>query len=199
MNPKEPRQGEVDQPSDVRNSVNEAIGRCDLNSKRHRKFALMWLIFIPFVCAALLGPPFYSKFIVETKTFGEKAASGEIAALSKRVEIVSIASIAICIAITVTMFGMYRFHMGQTVRNEHMELGFHRIRIAARNSAAGFETDVRRSLTDNAFVFEEGKKAKKGTIENPMPGHPAADLLTQLFNQLLERIEIDVRPKSPKS
>lgn len=103
----------------------------------------------------------------------------------------------------ITVFGVlmatYRFHLGEISRINHAQLGFMRIRVAARNSKPAFQTEVRKALTENAFTSLEGSgpsllsKGKK--IENPLPGHPASDLSTQVLNKIVEQLEISLKPK----
>jgi len=94
---------------------------------------------------------------------------------------------------------IYRFHMNEIARNEQIKLGFWRIRIAARNNAPGFQTEVRQSLTKDAFTFNkkvQGEKNKE--VESPIPGHPASDFAATILNKILENMDINVSKKEKK-
>ena len=84
-------------------------------------------------------------------------------------------------------------------RFNHAQLGFMRIRVAARNSEPAFQSEVRVALTENAFSTSEAptqsflSRSKK--IENPLPGHPATDLTAQVLGKIVEQIEISLKPK----
>lgn len=101
-----------------------------------------------------------------------------------------ILTFGICIA-------LYRFHLNEIARNEQIKLGFWRIRIAARNTAAGFQTEVRQSLTKDAFTFNRKVQSEKSKeVESPIPGHPGSDLATTILNKIFENMEINVTKKS---
>ena len=61
------------------------------------------------------------------------------------------------------LVAIYRFHLVEISRNEQIKLGFWRIRIAARNTKPGFQTEVRQSLTKDAFSFNN-----KGSFPKPL-------------------------------
>jgi hypothetical protein len=91
---------------------------------------------------------------------------------------------------------LYRFHMNEIVRNEQLKIGFWRIRIAARNTTAGFQTEVRQSLTKDAFNFNPKNQKEKGKeIESPIQGHPASDFATAVLNKILDNLDVTVKKK----
>lgn len=96
---------------------------------------------------------------------------------------------AIFILIFGVLISLYRFHLKEISKYEHFNIGFHRIRIAATNSKAEFDTEVRIALTDQAFVLEvkSGVFTKDKKIESPIAGYPSSDAMTFLFNKLLEK------------
>ncbi len=105
-------------------------------------------------------------------------------------------------ALLILVFGvftsLYRFHLKEIAKYQHYLLGFMRIRIAANNSENGFNTEVRQSLTNEAFSYDTktpliGKDKK---IENPLPGHPSADIGTLILNKLIDSMEIVTKKKS---
>ena len=90
------------------------------------------------------------------------------------------------------LMAIYRFHLNEIAKTEKYRMGFMRIRVAAYNSEnKGFDTEVRTSLTDGAFDYDQGTKGKK--ISNPMPGNPTSDISTVLINKFVEGF--DVKPK----
>ena len=105
-------------------------------------------------------------------------------------------------ALLILVFGvftsLYRFHLKEIAKYQHYLLGFMRIRIAANNSENGFNTEVRQSLTNEAFSYDTktpliGKDKK---IENPLPGHPSADIGTLILNKLIDSMEIVTKKKN---
>jgi hypothetical protein len=36
---------------------------------------------------------------------------------------------------------------------------------------------------------------KKAKVESPLPGHPTSDLMTGIVNKILEKFEVEVKPK----
>jgi hypothetical protein len=105
-------------------------------------------------------------------------------------------------ALLILVFGvftsLYRFHLKEIAKYQHYLLGFMRIRIAANNSENGFNTEVRQSLTNEAFSYDTktpliGKDKK---IENPIPGHPSADIGTLILNKLIDSMEIVTKKKN---
>ena len=105
---------------------------------------------------------------------------------------------ATVIVIFSIFIALYRFHQKEMTKNEHYKLGFLRIRIAYNNfDKEGFGSEVRIALTENAFAFKPDglfdKKSKQ--IESPVPGHPTSDIATALTNKLLEKFDIDIKPK----
>lgn len=97
-----------------------------------------------------------------------------------------------------TVISFYRYHLKEVAKYEHYLLGFMRIRIAANNSEQGFDTEVRHSLTDGAFSYENSKTTlfkKEKHIESPIPGHPTSDIGTAALNKILDSIEIVTKKK----
>jgi hypothetical protein len=67
---------------------------------------------------------------------------------------------------------------------------------AGNNTSEGFQTEVRRALTENAFYFEKARPfSKRKDLENPLPGHPASDLVTAVLNKLLDEVEFNPSKK----
>jgi hypothetical protein len=100
-------------------------------------------------------------------------------------------------AIFVVVFGVlmavYRFHLNEIARTEHYKMGFMRIRVAAKNhSYPGFNSEVRVSLTNEAFTYNPSSvfSSKDKKVDSPLPGHPTSDLSAVLINKLLDGIDI---------
>lgn len=101
------------------------------------------------------------------------------------------------LAFVIMFFGVfmsvYRFHLKEASKYNHLHIAFLRVRVAGNNTEEGFQSEVRQALTENAFqlelnsaknVFNSRKK-----IESPIPGHPSSDLSTLVINKLLDNIE----------
>lgn len=104
-------------------------------------------------------------------------------------------------AIFILIFGVvvsiYRFQLKEIAKYEHFLFGLHRIRVAGNNYENGFASEVRISLTQDAFSTIEGstlfKKEKK--IESPIQGYPLSDLSTSFINKLMEEYEFVKKPR----
>lgn len=113
----------------------------------------------------------------------------------------TVSSFYVFAALFVVVFGVmmaiYRFHLSEISKAQHHKLGFMRIRVAANNSdKEGFLTEVRESLTHNAFEYSTGKDKK---IKSPLPGHPTSDISTSLVNKLLSNVEVKIKNEPQKS
>ncbi|HEY6094171.1 MAG TPA: hypothetical protein VIU93_04385 [Gallionellaceae bacterium] len=107
-----------------------------------------------------------------------------------------VTGILILISILIgVLVSLYRFHLLEIARTEHYKIGFMRIRVAANNASAGFQTEVRKSLTEGAFQFETAKTQKSERIESPMPGHPTSDFSALLLNKIIDGFEVVAKPK----
>jgi len=100
-------------------------------------------------------------------------------------------------AIFVVVFGVlmavYRFHLNEIARSEHYKMGFMRIRVAANNyEKGGYNSEVRESLTTNAFSYQASSvfSNKDKKVDSPLPGHPTSDLTAVILNKLLDGMEI---------
>ena len=91
------------------------------------------------------------------------------------------------------MMAVYRFHLAEISRAQQYRFGLMRVRIAANNAESiGFDSEVRQALTNDAFHFSTGKEKK---VESPLPGHPASDAGALFINKILEKMDIQVKPK----
>lgn len=95
---------------------------------------------------------------------------------------------------------LYRYRLREVAKYEQYAVAFMRIGIAANNNEDGFQTEVMKSLTENAFHFEAksgilggGDKAKK--VESPLPGHSASDITSELLSKILNSFEVRAEPK----
>ncbi|KDC55375.1 hypothetical protein [Pseudoalteromonas sp. S3431] len=99
--------------------------------------------------------------------------------------------------IFVVVFGVlmavYRFHLNEIARSEHYKMGFMRIRVAANNHTdQGFNSEVRESLTNDAFIYNPSTvfSSKDKKVDSPLPGHPSSDLTAIVLNKLLDGIDL---------
>jgi hypothetical protein len=96
------------------------------------------------------------------------------------------------------LVGLYRMHVREIVKNEHYRLALLRVGIAAANfEKPGYDTKVRVALLNNAFEIPSEPKLFEKTrkLESPLPGHPTSDLMTGIVNKILEKFEVEVKPK----
>ncbi len=103
------------------------------------------------------------------------------------------ALVGVFIVVFGVLMAVYRFHLNEVAKAEHNKIGFMRIRVAANNNElVGFQSEVRKSLTDGAFDYTApsimGGKGKN--IESPLPGHPTSDVSTVILSKLLEGLEV---------
>ncbi len=186
-------------------TLDEAIAECDSHIRQHRFYSWMILaLLIP------TGFAFYRAFEAADAAMS-KALSfvgnempppqgqvEQVARLASRLASLPYIYTGAFIVIFGVLVALYRFHLLEITKNEQYKLGFWRIRIAANNTSEGFQTEVRRALTDKAFSFEKARPAYKGLkeLESPLPGHPAFDLVTAVLNKLLD--EVEFKPSKKK-
>ncbi|AUP77447.1 hypothetical protein [Flavivirga eckloniae] len=99
------------------------------------------------------------------------------------------------------LMSIYRFHLKETAKYEHLHIGFLRIRVAGNNTETGYQTEVRKSLTENAFLFDTNNTflGTNKKVKNPLPGHPTSDISTLIINKLLDNIEFQKKDKPSKA
>lgn len=97
------------------------------------------------------------------------------------------AVVAILSVVFAVLMANYRFHLHQVAKFQHFTIGFLRIRIAGNVSKSGFQGEVRDALTKDAFVYLEPFSGRK--INNPVPGHPSAEILTEVADRVFTLIE----------
>lgn len=122
---------------------------------------------------------------------------------AEKEEQVFIVIIFAILAVFAIVFGvlmsMYRFQLNEISKTEYYRIGFMRVRIAAYGTFDGYQSEVRRVLTDRAFTAPARQTlGSRGAIESPLPGHPGSDAFTVLFNRLLDHFEIRDAKKPPK-
>jgi hypothetical protein len=184
---------EFHEPEEL-NSLDDALQTCGHSIGWHRGRALIFLVFIlPFIASGFYGGYAVTKYGLALQDEGKKITSGNLDTIGKSVERLGYATLVASVALAWMSFGLYRRHMDQAIQQEHFQLGLRRIRVAARNSGPGFQTEVRQALTEGAFAIES-KSLFKRKIESPVPGHPPTDVTTQLLNRLLDNF--DIKPKN---
>lgn len=166
-------------------SIDDAVDTCITLAKTHEKQArsVLFLAYLSF-----LASTFGVLFAVQPSLLGSMPE----------------AAAYLVFGTFITVFGVlmatYRYHLAEISRFHQAQLGFMRIRVAARNSKPGFQTEVRKALTETAFSFPDTtarpflSRSKK--IESPLPGHPASDLTTQVLNKIVEQLEISLKSKN---
>lgn len=105
------------------------------------------------------------------------------------------------ITVFAVLMATHRFHLVEASRINHIRIGFMRVRVAGRNVKESYQGEVRRTLTDGAFPSSEstnvlGAFRSRQIVESPLPGHPGLDLSAQVISQVLEKLDISVKPKA---
>ena len=162
-----------------KNSIDYAIDDCKDKVNIHRAHSRSILIGIVLFLVMILS----MTFMLTYKYFG-------LANISINAPILYILS-AIIIMIFGVFMSIYRFHLKEVAKYEHLHVGFLRIRVAGNNTKTGYQSEVRKSLTENAFNFDISISGDSTTskVKNPLPGHPTSDISTLLINKLLDNIE----------
>jgi hypothetical protein len=181
-------------------TIDEAITACEkvISSQRfNARFLLVllalatWALYWAFKSLEQI-----SQHIVGLGPIGRTIDATQIAEYLSKAKTYPFIVFGLYLAVFGIIIALYRFHMSEVARNEQIKLGFWRIRIAARNTTAGFQTEVRRSLTKDAFSFDPKVKSEKGKeIESPIPGHPASELATTVLNKIFDQIDVHVSKK----
>jgi hypothetical protein len=180
-------------------TIDEAITACEDIIFWHRVKSFTMLGLLIGVTVAL-----YLSFKKLEQTSEQVCAVGggvlnpeQIAAFSSKCGVYPYIFFAIFLATFGIIVAIYRFHMNEIARNEQIKVGFWRIRIAARNTSPGFQTEVRQSLTKDAFTFNRKVQSEKGKeVESPIPGHPASDFSATILNKILENMDVNISKKS---
>lgn len=106
------------------------------------------------------------------------------------------------VGLSVMNFGVFmalhRHHLNEVSKARHFKLGFQRVQIAAENySHDGYQTEVRQSLVEGAFSYNQVSSLGSKKVESPMPGHPTSDISTLFLNKMLEAVEVKPVAKKP--
>jgi len=98
----------------------------------------------------------------------------------------------LCVFVLVfgVLIGLYRFHFNEIIKAENNKIGFIRIGIAADNTNVGFQSEVRRSLTENAFNSSAINHKKNKQVESPLPGYLGSDLGVMMLNKIFDEFEL---------
>jgi hypothetical protein len=186
-------------PKDEPRTIDEAITTCDKIIFWHRFYSLLMLILLVACTFA-----FYKAFNalekisenVEATEIGKLISADGSEFLSRNTKFTYMI-LGLYLVVFGVLVAIYRFHLVEISRNEQIKLGFWRIRIAARNTDPGFQTEVRQSLTKDAFTFNrKAQNEKSKEVESPIPGHPGSDLAAAVLNKILENVEVNVSKKS---
>jgi predicted membrane protein len=181
-------------------TLDQAITACEKIIFWHRLFAIVTLALVVGVAFSFYGA-FELLELQRRKIVGIGDLSGvvnvdSITDFIHKTTLYPYLIAALFLAVFGILIALYRFHMAEIARNEQMKLGFWRIRIAARNTTMGFQTEVRQSLTKDAFNFSlKGQKEKGKEMESPVQGHPASDFATAILNKILDNVDVSVAKK----
>ncbi|WP_397535875.1 hypothetical protein [Roseateles sp.] len=178
------------------NSIDEAIAACEAQIAGHRKSAVGVLQTL-FAGTALL--------VLSVSTFGWLLFQ-PLARLSEDKAVAALFSSPFIFAILVifmivfgVLMSVYRFHLNEVAKAEHYRLGFLRVRVAAHNVTAGYQSEVRQALTDQAFNHTtQNGIFKTKLVESPLPGHPTSDFAALLLDKILARFDIVEKKKDEK-
>ncbi|MCX7176487.1 MAG: hypothetical protein NT159_21700 [Proteobacteria bacterium] len=173
---------------DVR-TLDEAIEECSSYISENRKSARLLLVgLLQLGLLAVMGAAYLFVFLPRFEGASQSTLMTSV-----------VSGILILVSILLgVLVSLYRFHLLEIARTEHYKIGFLRIRVAANNTSKGFGTEVRRALTDGAFIYESSKPARPGRVDSPMPGHPTSDISTTLINRVLDGIDISLKPKAAR-
>ena len=170
-----------------KSTIDEAIATCDSHVQEHRRSGATILIVLAAATTIL---------VLAVAAFGWLLFQ-PLARLSEDKAISALFSgpfIYAVLAIFTVIFGVlmaiYRFHLNEVAKAEHNKIGFLRIRIAAHNSSPGYQSEVRQSLTEQAFLSGSGLSGKTKLVESPLPGHPTADVTAAVLDKILQRFDL---------
>lgn len=197
--------------SDTPTSINFALDTCRTYVTRHKIQAFVFLGLLV-VIPLFTGIYFYannrdqSSFrsslmkAIDDQNSSTHLSTAQIDSLTKLASTDTTKSDYILYAFLIVVFGIftsfYRFHLKEGAKYEHFLLGLRRIQLAASNSKDKYETEVRQSLTQDAFIYETKSSliTKEKRVENPLPGVPSSDIASSIVNKIFESIEIIAKP-----
>jgi len=182
-------------------TLDQAIDECEKHVRRHsmQSWATI-VVLLAFGYVLHLAFQWTDSALTKAINAGRGAMDEErISHLAAILQYMPYLFVAAFLVVFGVMIAIYRFHLVEITKNEQYKLGFWRIRIAANNTTEGFQTEVRRALTENAFSFEKSRSGFKRSkdLESPLPGHPASDLVTAVLNKLLDEVEFSPSKKLP--
>jgi len=187
-------------PKNEPRTIDDAIKACEKIIFWHRVYSFLILILLV-VCTFV----FYKAFNnlekmsenVQERQNGQITSADGLEFVSKNATFTYM-TLGVYLVVVGILVAIYRVYLVEISRNEQIKLGFWRIRIAARNTDPGFQTEVRQSLTKDAFTFNRKAQSEKSKeVESPVPGYPASDLAAAVLNKILENVEVNVSKKSP--
>lgn len=177
--------------SDETNSIDAAVLSLDNYVNRNQDSARRLFTYLMMFSISILTV-LITIYLYPTLTMQRAAASADF----RIPDTIMYGLFAIFVVVFGVLMAVYRFHLNEIARAEHYKIGFMRIRVAANNyETSGFQSDVRDSLTEDAFTYTPSSvfSSKDKKVDNPLPGHPTSDLSVVLLNKLLDRMEI--KPK----
>lgn len=175
-------------------STDRAIQACEEMIGEHRRASIRTLSWLFIVASTLLGllVVFGTAFFRPVMGFPETTAVSTLFSNT-----VIFALLAIFVIVFSVFMSIYRFHLNEISKAEHFKLGFMRIRIAAFNPKPGYQSEVRKALTDHAFAYETQPSGlfKNKRVESPLPGHPGSDFAAHLLDKMLDKFDLQERKR----
>lgn len=191
--------------TDKKDSIDRAIDNCQSTIRGHKiqsLFFLMLLIAIPLFVGSLFLIDTNRQYEAKYRILSIATDSNIKANLSSNtMESIENNTSYILYGISILVFGVftsfYRFHLKEISKYEHYMFGFIRIKIAGNNSKYGYDTEVRKSLTNEAFSHElkSSFMNKEKKVESPMPGHPTLDLSSAIINKVIDSLDVIIKKK----
>lgn len=177
---------------DTKNSIENAIEECKEKVLKHRSQS-RFILFLVVSFLMFIGIGLYI-YIYGLRVNSSTESVKPIALDTSWIYIVA----GFIIMVFGVFMSIYRFHLKEAAKYEHLHIGFLRIRVAGNNTKTGYQSEVRKSLTENAFQFETNSTflntSKK--VNNPLPGHPTSDISTLILNKLLDNVDFKKKDKS---
>lgn len=185
--------------TDDSKTIDLALEQCQRNISRHRLYSIVMVLLLAACTYAFYlinkTQQLSAQNVVDLMNSGQDRIQSLADILTSKTHLYLTLD-ALFIIVFGILISIYRFHLVEIARNEHTKMGFWRIRIAARNTDLGFQSEVRQTLTKDAFSFDRTLRPEKGkNIESPVPGHPGSDLATAFLNKILENVHIDFTKK----
>ena len=193
--------------------LDQALVECDKQARNHKRAGFQTLLLLIFVLAGLVAmiylsnrspdaPSGYyelygSELSPTERTMLQQEREKRVAAVAQRRTVTTYVFLALCVIVFGVLMAVYRFHLQEISKAEHLKLGFYRIKIIAEYDSPSFDDDVKQALVANAFTYAKSSFSgiKQGRFDSPLPGHPATDIGTLVINKIFDTFDIKAEPK----